>query len=109
MHVRIIPSSVSMLTIARSQLSRKFHMCALLPMQIKQSVQEFVKTISGAKDELKSCDEGVYYLVNPSGEFVKAFGHEKTAEEIGLAVVSCRSPIPSPSLLLASSACTILF
>lgn len=49
-------------------------------------MQEYVKTIDGAKDELKSCDEGVYYLVNPSGELVKAFGHEKTSEEIGLAV-----------------------
>ena len=55
-------------------------------MQIKQSVQEFTKTIDGAKDELKNCDEGVYFLVNPAGEFVKAFGHEQTSQEIGAAV-----------------------
>ena len=63
-------------------------------MQIKQSVQEYTKTIDGAKDELKNCDEGVYFLINPSGEFVKAFGHEKTSQEIG-AVVSFLCGPPS--------------
>ena len=44
----------------------------------------------------------MYYLVNPSGEFVRAFGHEKTSEEIGLAV---RIPTHRPIARDAYAAC----
>ena len=45
-----------------------------------------MKTLDQASDEKMNCDEGVYYLVNPSGELILSFGHDLTSRQIGSAV-----------------------
>ena len=59
---------------------------ALLPLQIKKSVTDFAKTAKEPAPEKLNADEGVYYLVNPDGEFERAFGHDIDSLAIALAV-----------------------
>ena len=60
------------------------HICVLL--QIKKSVTDFAKTADQPAPEKVNADEGVYYLVNPEGEFERAFGHDIDSLAIALAV-----------------------
>lgn len=56
------------------------------PLQIKKSVTDFAKTADQPAPEKVNADEGVYYLVNPEGEFERAFGHDIDSLAIALAV-----------------------
>lgn len=55
-------------------------------LQIKKSVTDFAKTAKEPAPEKVNADEGVYYLVNPDGEFERAFGHDIDSFAIALAV-----------------------
>ena len=58
----------------------------LLWLQIKKSVTDFAKTADKPAAEKVNAEEGVYYLVNPDGEFERAFGHDVDSLAIALAV-----------------------
>ena len=58
----------------------------MAPLQIKKSVTDFAKTADQPAPEKVNADEGVYYLVNPEGEFERAFGHDIDSLAIALAV-----------------------
>lgn len=47
---------------------------------------DFAKTADQPAAEKVNADEGVYYLVNPEGEFERAFGHDIDSLAIALAV-----------------------
>ena len=66
--------------------------CAVwtLFLQIKKSVSDFAKTADKPAAEKVNAEEGVYYLVNPEGEFERAFGHDVDSLAIALAVGACQ-------------------
>ena len=53
---------------------------------MKKSVTDFAKTAEQPAPEKVNAEEGVYYLVNPDGEFERAFGHDVDSLAIALAV-----------------------
>ncbi|KAL3139352.1 Cu-binding protein [Trebouxia sp. C0009 RCD-2024] len=56
--------------------------------KIKKSVTDFAKTAKEPAPEKVNADEGVYYLVNPDGEFERAFGHDIDSFAIALAIAA---------------------